>query len=298
LQLYGIESYVAVPLTRRDGSYFGTLCTLDPQPKELDDQHFEVFTLLAQLIAFELEAEEEQRKQELKRRALEDVIAVAAHDLRTPLTVLYGKLQMLARRIRRGTPASELVEATEGLLAQTRRTVQLSDTLLDLARIEVGALNMDHDQFDLVATARQTLEDVQTVALEHTFVFEAPSTLPIRGDERRLGQVLRNLLENAVKYASADKGPVILTIKTTSSVNGQAQVILSVRDSGTGVSDGELPRLFNRLYRTPSAVAQGIRGSGLGLYIVRQIVEAHNGRIWAEHAPGGGLLVNIVLPYA
>ena len=198
---YAIESYIAVPLMRRDGSYFGTLCSLDPSPTQLTDQHFEVYTLLAQLIAFELEAEEEQRRQEARRRALEGVIAVAAHDLRTPLTILYGKLQMLVRRMRRGTPSAELADTADSLLAQTRRTVQLSDALLDLARIETGALDTNSTQFDLVPTARHTLDDVQMIAPNHTFVLEAPQSLPVYGDERRLSQVLRNLLENAAKYA-------------------------------------------------------------------------------------------------
>lgn len=102
LQLHGIESSIAVPLNRRDGSYFGTLCALDPLPANLSADHFAVFHLLAQLIAFELEADEHQQRREAAVPALEDFVAIAAHDLRQPLSALAVQVQLLARRARAG----------------------------------------------------------------------------------------------------------------------------------------------------------------------------------------------------
>ena len=122
LALYGIESYLAVPLRRRDGSYFGTLCTLDPAPTDLAEDAAAIFTLLADLIAFELEADEQGRQQEAQIRALEDVIAIAGHDLRQPLTILLGRLQLLARAARRATlTPEELAARVEELTGQVRR---------------------------------------------------------------------------------------------------------------------------------------------------------------------------------
>lgn len=297
LTLYGIESYIAVPLNRRDGSYFGTLCALDPQPAALNDEHFDVFHLLAHLIAFELEADEQQRVREAQQRALEDFISIAAHDLRQPLTILQGKTELLARRARRGTDPEDLVRRSEELLVHIRRAVALGDVVLDLARLEAGSLALNVAEFDLVALAAQTLSDTQSIAADHRVVLDAPVTLQIAGDERRLGQVLRNLLDNAVKYAPAASGPVVLTIQVIPQPGASEQIGISVCDGGPGVADEELARLFERQYRSPNAKARRISGSGLGLYIARQIVEAHSGTIRAEHAAGGGLCVRLTLPH-
>ncbi len=287
---------MAVPLIRRDGSFFGTLCSLDPLPTALDDEAFAIFRLLADLIAYELEAEDEQRKQEAQIRTLEDIIAIAAHDLRQPLTVLLGRLQLLVRSVRRGTPPDDLAARLDALIAQTRRAVALSEALLDVARMESGNLAIEHAPFDLAALARQVAEDVRISAPAHTLRLDVPATLPFNGDERRLAQVLRNLLENAVKYAPAESGPIALTVAADPPSGAAREIHVAVRDGGLGVSAESLPRLFDRTYRAPDAIAQGIQGSGLGLYIVRQIVEAHGGRAWAEQAPEGGLGVSLLLP--
>ena len=100
--LRGIESYIAVPLRRVDGSDFGTLCAFDPRPADLHEADLEVFTLLAELVAYVMEEEDCRRQREAEMRALEDFTAIAAHDLRQPLTLLYGRAQMLARQARKG----------------------------------------------------------------------------------------------------------------------------------------------------------------------------------------------------
>ncbi len=296
MHLYGIESYIAVPLIRRDGTYFGTLCALDPLPTELTDESFDIFSMLAHLIAFELEADEQQRRREAEVRTLEDFIAIAAHDLRQPLTVLSGRLQLLARRARRGAPGAELADGLDGLLLQTQRAIALSDTLLDVARIEAGAFSVDRRQFDLVALARQTMGEAGTVAPDHRFVLEAASTRATVGDERRLGRVLHNLLENAAKYTDPASGPIVLAIESTTTDDGADAVHVTVRDAGHGVPEDQLVRIFDRQYRSPDAMTRGINGSGLGLFIVRRIIEAHGGSVRAENAPGGGLAVSLTLP--
>ncbi len=295
LHLYGIESYIAVPLCRRDGSFFGTLCALDPLPASLTENDFDVFHLLAQLIAFELETDETQRQKEAEHRALEDFISIAAHDLRQPLTVMYGRAQLLARHAHRGAPATEMIEQVDSLLAQTRRAVLLSDTLLDVARIQRGQFTLDRAEFDLMPLVRQTLDDVRVVAPGHIFRLGAPSSLLINGDMGRLGQVVRNLLDNAVKYSPDERGPIEVTVCRSQPEGGTTFAMISITDQGIGVSDDDLERLFERHYRAERATERGISGSGLGLYIARQIIEAHGGSIWAEHGSGGGLVVHISL---
>ena len=124
LHLYGINSYIAVPLKRVDGSSFGVVCALDPRPSELSPDYIDTFELLAQLIAFELEAEEKHVRNETHLRSLEDFISIAAHDLRQPITALYGNAQLLARAIQRGAPSEKLSTHVDTLLVQSRQTTR------------------------------------------------------------------------------------------------------------------------------------------------------------------------------
>jgi signal transduction histidine kinase len=295
LHRYGIESYIAVPLFRPDGSPFGTLCALDPNPAPLTEQNFAIFRLLADLITFELEADEQQQRRETALRALEDFVAVAVHDLRQPLTALYGRAQMLARRAQRGASAEELALAAAQVAGHARRANVLSEMLLDLARIDTGVFALSRAETDLVDLAGQVISDVQITAPNHLFELDAPATLPWHVDGPRLSQVLRNLLENAAKYAPADAGPVLITLRVREQERARWAAI-NVSDHGVGVADADLPRLFERTYRTADAVTRGISGTGFGLYIARTVVEAHGGQIWAEHAPHGGLAICLELP--
>lgn len=294
--LYGFESYIAVPLLRRDRSYFGTLCTLDPSSIEIDDEVLSIFELLSRLLAFELEADEQQVRRESHIRTLEDIVAIAGHDIRQPLTAILGGLQFLSRRARRGASLDDLATQADQLTAQVRRAVRLSDTLLDVARAETGDMAIIRSDLDLVAVAQETLNEMRLVAPGYEFVLDSPPTLHYQGDERRLGRVLRNLLENVMKYVPPESGPIIVTLAEEPGDGSPGVALLSVRDAGPGVPSDQLDHLFDRSYRAPAADA--VSGTGLGLYIVRQIVEAHGGRVWAEAVPGGGLDIRMVLPQA
>jgi signal transduction histidine kinase len=296
LHQYGIESYIAVPLFRRDGSPFGTLCALDPRPAPLSEANFAIFRLLADLIAFELEADEQQRRREQAIRAMEDFVAVAVHDLRQPLTALSGRAQLLARRAQRGASAEDLALAATQVASHARRAVALSDMLLDMARIETGTFVLTRASVNLVDIVSQVLEDMQITAPSHIFQLDGPASLMWDANETRLSQALRNLLENAAKYAPAERGPIELALRLDASDAAGETVLIRVRDHGIGVAAEELPRLFEHKYRTAEAIEQGISGAGLGLSITRKIVEAHGGRIWAARVSGGGLEVSLTLP--
>lgn len=291
LSLYGVESYIAVPLVRRDGSSFGTLCTLDTLPVDIDDAVLSMFELLARLLVHEMEADEQQKQRESQIRTLEDIIAIAGHDIRQPLTTILGGLQFLSRRAHRGASPDDLATQADQLTIQVRRAVRLSDTLLDVARAETGDLAIVRDDLDLMAVARETLDEMRLAAPGYEFVLEGPASAPIQGDERRLSRVLRNLLENVVKYVLPESGPVVVSVED---VPDQQAVSVSVRDAGPGVPREQLRHLFDRNYRASGS--DSVSGTGLGLYIVRQIIEAHGGRVWAEEAAGGGLEVRMVLP--
>ncbi len=292
--MHGLESYIAVPLYRRDGSLFGTLCALDTVPAQLRDEDFEVFHSLAQLISFELEADEQNRKRMAEVRALEDIIAIAAHDLRQPLAALSGRAELLMRRAQRGATVESMLDGLKVMIEQAQRASRLSEALLDVAQIEVGGLTLVRSHFDLIALAGWAVEDTHSAAPAHALVLEGPAYLEVYADERRLSQVLRNLLDNAAKYAPPTSGPIILSIIPEASAG---VVHVAVRDHGPGVAQGDLNQLFERNYRTVEASSRGVRGTGLGLYVVRQIITLHGGTAWAESADGGGLKVRFDLPF-
>ena len=282
-----------MPLNRRDGSYFGTLCALDPSPAQLSDDDFEIFRLLSSLIAFEIEADEQHRKRMAEVRALEDIIAIAAHDLRQPLAALTGRAELLMMRAARGATVEDMLDGLKIMVEQGRRASRLSEVLLDVAQIEVGGLALSQSECDFVDLARLAVEETQTAQPAHTLVLESPASLVIYADERRLGQVLRNLLDNATKYAPADSGPIVLSIVPDAAAE---LAHIEVRDHGPGVNEADLEHLFERNYRTSDATNRGVRGSGLGLYVVQRIIALHGGVVWAEHAPGGGLKICFDLP--
>lgn len=290
--LYGVESYIAVPIHRRDGSFFGVLCALDAEPAQLTDEHLEIFHLLATLIAFELEAAEREKQREVALRALEDFIAVAAHDLKQPLTTVVGRAQMLSRQLKREAASAAVLTSIDTLLSQARRAVHLSETVLDMAELDTGRFALDRAECDLVVLASDVLDDLRVTTPEHIFALDAPPSLIMQLDQQRMVRVLRNVLDNAVKYSPADAGPIWLHIE--GAPDGGA--LLRVVDRGPGVKAAELPYLFTRRYRASNALGHGTSGSGLGLYIVNTIVVAHGGAVWAELPPEGGLAVIISLP--
>jgi len=208
-------------------------------------------------------------------RLKEEVLSIASHDLKNPVTVIKGQIQLLRRQVATGSiDLDRLSGGFAGLEHQCDRLTALIDLLLDFSRIEAGRLELQPGPTDLVELARTVLEGVQTTTDRHRLILTAPERLEGIWDERRVEQVLRNLVTNAVKY-SPDGGTVEIVIKAD---EGQATVC--VRDEGIGLAPGDAPRIFERFYR-----AKGMRhleGSGLGLYICRQIIAAHNGRIWAD----------------
>lgn len=294
LTVFGVESYVAVPLHRRDGSYFGTLCVMDTDHQGFDDDILPLLALFSDLIAFELEADELQHRQQDALRQLEEFIAVARHDLRQVLTLLYGWAQLLDSRIKRGAESDELEDMVDSLLNSSREAVLLSETLLDTAMVETGSFDLDVSNLDLCEVVHSIVQDVRMSAPSHTIEAFMPPDLPISADRHRLGQVLRNVLDNAVKYVPASAGPVTVDVRL--SPHDPTRVAITVQDAGAGVPDNELSRLFDQHFRASSAKASGARGSGLGLYVVRQIVEAHSGTVNAGRSPDGGLEIRMTLP--
>jgi len=223
---------------------------------------------------------------ENRRKLLADI----SHEFRTPLTVIRGEAE-IAMRGKAKTPA-EYQETLERIIDQADQTTRLVDDLLFIARadageprlkvrpLSVGSL-LDAVCADFTATAEQ-----QKISIEQELANE---TAVVMGDDGRLRQVFSILIDNALRYSNAG-GKVEVCLKR------QAQeIVVTVRDSGIGLTDEEARQAFQRFFRGRQAQGHA-RGTGLGLPVAKAIVEAHKGSITLEGKPGGGALATVVLP--
>lgn len=224
-----------------------------------------------------------ERHREARRQWGVDI----AHELRTPLGVLRGEIQALQDGVRRPDCA-----ALDSLEAECARLTTLVEDLYQLSLADAGALEYRFETFDLAPRVRDAVARRQTrfddAGLRLTS--EVPAALPLRGDPRRLDQLLDNLLANALRYTDAP-GQVRVTLARRGT-----HCRLRVEDSAPGVSTEALPRLFDRLYRVDASRSRAHGGAGLGLAIVAAVAAAHAGTVEAQSSPLGGLCVDVRLP--
>jgi signal transduction histidine kinase len=276
-KLYGFESYVSVPIFRRTGDYFGTLCGLDPVPRVLnDDKTVATLKLFSELISLQLEADElhEGDRVELDAerevsRQREEFIAVLGHDLRNPLSsISAGALLLLGRTADEGDRRT-----LQRVASSACRIAALVDDVLDLARGQLGggiALEMATAD-DLGPRLRHVAEELRSShpgrCIDVRFGFDGP----LRCDARRIEQVLSNLLANALEHGYRD-APVL------ASVDGDAsRFVIEVENRGVPIPRAAIARVFQPYFRVEQHGRGG--GLGLGLYIVFQVAKAHGGTV-------------------
>jgi signal transduction histidine kinase len=223
--------------------------------------------------------------------ARDEFLSIASHELRTPLTALRLALENLRRVTARETAAPPSPQVERVLTAAERagqRLEKLVEALLDVSRIHMGRLELDVEQVDLaavVAEARAALDDELSQS-GSTLTAQGPAAVG-RWDRMRLGQVVVNLLSNAVKYGAGQ--PIEVTWGSDA-----RRAWLTVRDHGIGVDPADQRHIFERFERAVSS--QNYGGLGLGLYIVKRILEAHGGTVLVESAPGQGAAFHVELP--
>lgn len=243
----------------------------------------------------ELEAANELLRREIaERKRAEEVrdefLSVAAHELKTPMTSLRGFAQLLIRQMDRegATEPQRLRQALRAIDQQSDKLARLVSQLLDVSRLEAGRLVLERKVTDVVGLVQDALEGARATASRHTLVLEAPQAVFALVDPLRLEQVITNLLDNAVKY-SPEGGAVEVRI-----AKGEAHAAISITDRGIGVPQEHRERIFDRFYQAHAGHRLG--GMGLGLYISRQIVELHGGRLEAEFPAEGGTRMIATVP--
>jgi|GEM_PF-971229 len=238
--------------------------------------------------------DDERAAREAAERAVkvrDEFLSTAAHELKTPLTGLRGFAQILLRRAEHGTLDRERsVAALEGIESETHRLTQLITRLLDVARIETGRLILEPTTTDISRLCQEAVASAKASDNgTHPMTLETPGALCAVVDEVRVAQVLRNLLDNAVKFSPAG-GPIAISVAAPDA----GTVRIAVRDHGLGVPEQHRDLIFERLGQ---AHAESYRsGLGLGLYISKQIVQLHGGQITAQFPHDGGSLFTVTLP--
>lgn len=225
-----------------------------------------------------------------------DFVANASHELRTPLAALSGFIETLQGPARTDAAAREKFLAI--MQEQARRMARLIDDLLSLSRIELNAHRRPDSAVDLVPIVRQVADGLQTLARDRGVtvnVTPAVPTLMVLGDRDELLRVFENLLENALKYGAAGKR-VDVSLTRSQEPEGAPQAHVAVRDYGPGIAPEHLPRLTERFYRVDVAESRAQGGTGLGLALVKHILNRHHGRVSIASAPGEGATFTVHLP--
>lgn len=276
-KMYGIASYISVPIVLADGRFFGTLCALDSRPLRVTTgPTAPMFRLFAQLIARHVEDQLLLAASRAELAALhetnelrEQFIAVLGHDLRSPIAAIQSGVRLLQRE-----PQSERGRALLDLFQQTStRMVRLVDHLLDLARgRQAGGFDLARDASrPLAATLDQVVEETRAAHPERIIRATCTVERPVPVDHARLAQLLSNLLNNAVIHG-ADDQPVAVS----AGLDAEGAFVLSVANGGAPIPVDVQTQLFRPYYRGTGRDNQGL---GLGLYIAAQIAQAHGGTL-------------------
>jgi signal transduction histidine kinase len=227
---------------------------------------------------------------ELERlnQAKTDFVSIVSHEFRTPLTGIQGFSEMMKSE---DLSLDEMREYAGDINKDAQRLNRMINEMLDLDKMESGRMQLHHEPVDLNAIATEAGDRVRPNAPAHPITMQLdPALAEISGDRDKLTQVIANLLNNAVKY-SPKGGEIIVTTR----VEGETAHLL-VRDHGMGIPKEALASIFERYGRVESRATRHIRGTGLGLPIVRQIVQLHGGRVWVESTLGEGSIFHVALP--
>jgi signal transduction histidine kinase len=278
--MYGFQSYISMPIVLPDGSFFGTLCAIDPRPARLNaPEVVGMFKLFAQLIGFHLEAQQrlaateasllnERRTAELR----EQFIAVLGHDLRNPLAAIVSGARIIQK-----TPLNEQASLVLAMMQNSvKRMTGLIDNVLDFARGRLGGgLVLErHREEPLQPVLQQVIDELQSAWPDRAIHSSLRLPERVSCDPGRIGQLVSNLLSNALTHG-ATNSPV-----TVEAFIDRGELLLTVTNAGEPIPAAMIDRLFEPFVR--AAAQPDKQGLGLGLYIANEIARAHGGTLTAD----------------
>jgi len=280
--MYGFQSYISVPIIKRDGSFFGTLCAIDPHPRNLETPEIiGMFNLFADLISLHLDNQERLKTAEnnlLEEKQIaglrEEFIAILGHDLRNPVSAITSSVQVMNM-----LPLDDKLKKISSIIQNSSHRISgLIDNMLDFARGRMGegiVLSMSYD--NLENTLQNVISEMKAVWPERDFEVDIELPTPVYCDANRIGQLFSNLLSNAITYGDINT-PIRIKANTD-----ESKMFLSVANSGPVIPPQTLQRLFMPYARGDSK--DGNKGLGLGLYIASQIAQAHKGTLSVASTP-------------
>lgn len=291
-----VSSVVATPLSTGEIRYGVLLLGSAGRAGQLTAEDLPVLESLAELVALAIHRariEEESavaREVEVAGLLRAEALATLSHELRTPLAAIKGYSTALLLEEVQWSPEKR-ADFLHQIDAACDYLESMITDILDSSLIDVGRLTLEYQPVRLVRLVGEVAQEIQRRSEIHHLMVDLPADLPlIDADPRRLQQVLRNILDNAVKYSP--QGGLVM-------IRGELRpldVVLSISDQGVGISPEDLIPLFEKYFRVKSATGYYVPGTGLGLPVARAIVEAHGGRIWAESKVGEGTTLSFSLP--
>lgn len=282
----GLQGAVAIPVSGERG-ILGVLELFSKQPRRMEAQLLDLLSEFGMQVGSFLER---KRTEEEADRLKDHFFALVSHELRTPLTSIIGYLELLEEEAEvLSAPSQRFLRVID---RNAKRLLRLVEDLLFVARLGSGALEIEHTPVDLERLTSDAVEAARPKALERDIALSlrVDSVPQIHGDADRLGQLLDNLIGNALKFTPRG-GRVEVRLRREDD-----RAILEVEDTGPGISPADEKRLFEPFYRASSADEQAVPGTGLGLSIVKAVADSHGGRIGVESDPGHGTAFRVEFP--
>jgi PAS domain S-box-containing protein len=271
-----IQHYDTVRM-RKDGKYVDVSLSISP----IQDSK-------GKIIGAAKIARDITERKDLERRK-DEFISIASHELKTPLTSIMGFTQLLYRRFQQRDD-KESLRFLARMDVQLTKLTKLIDDLLDISKMQTGHLEYRKEPFELDMLVQEIIENVQGTTQTHRLVLDNPARVWVYADRDRIGQVLMNLLTNAIKFsARADK--VLVQV-----LSEGPDAVVRVQDFGLGIDEAHQEKIFERFYQVSESDTKHYAGLGIGLYISSEIIKRHQGRIWVESRKGEGSTFSFSLP--
>lgn len=247
---------------------------------------------IARDITERIEAEKQQQLYTEKLQELnnykDEFMAMASHELKTPLTVIKANLQILEFKI----AADENIKFVTKTLTSVDKLISLITNLLDVSKIQSGKLELNRSAFNINVLLKEIIDNIQQTSSNHKIVFnKSTDTLLADADKERIEQVIVNMLTNAIKYSPNTCDIIVDSVKS------DGKLIIGIKDSGIGIPEDDLDKIFTRFFRV-KGMASTFSGSGIGLYISQEIVKRHGGAMWVESKLGKGSTFYFSIPAA
>ena len=228
----------------------------------------------------------EHKQDEIRKN---DFIAMVSHELKTPLTSLKVYVQLLNLKAKTSGDLFT-VKSLGKVEGQVNKMNNMIRSFLDLSRLEAGKIYLEYEEFTIEKLIAEIVEEVSLTDKSHTILFSTCKPLSVYADREKIGQVINNLLGNAIKYSRPN---TMVTIRCEQ-VGEMVQV--SIEDEGIGIAKADQPKLFSRFYRIQNQELKTVSGFGIGLYLSAEIIQLHEGKIWIESDEGKGAVFYFTLP--